>query len=88
VPPRYGAFVRNASSVHDVSELLAVTDLLVTDYSSVMFDFAVTRRPMVFFTYDYDDYVGATRGTYFELADVAPGPLVATQTPTRPVLRA
>jgi CDP-glycerol glycerophosphotransferase len=78
VPPRYGAYVRNASWVHDVSELLAVTDLLVTDYSSVMFDFAVTRRPMVFFTYDYDDYVGATRGTYFELADVAPGPLATT----------
>ncbi|MFL6139007.1 MAG: CDP-glycerol glycerophosphotransferase family protein [Frankiaceae bacterium] len=78
VPPRYGACVRNASSVHDVSELLAVADLLVTDYSSVMFDFAVTRRPMVFFTYDYDDYVGATRGTYVDLADVAPGPLVTT----------
>jgi CDP-glycerol glycerophosphotransferase len=61
-----------------VSDLLAVTDVLVTDYSSVMFDFAVTRRPMLFFTYDYDDYVGATRGTYFDLAQVAPGPLVTT----------
>jgi CDP-glycerol glycerophosphotransferase len=78
VPPRHATCVRNVSSVHDVSDLLAVTDLLVTDYSSVMFDFAVTRRPMVFFTYDYDDYVGQTRGTYFELAQVAPGPLVAT----------
>jgi CDP-glycerol glycerophosphotransferase len=78
VAPRHADVVRNASGVHDVSDLLAVADVLVTDYSSVMFDFAVTRRPMVFFTYDYDEYVNESRGTYFDLAETAPGPLVAT----------
>jgi CDP-glycerol glycerophosphotransferase len=43
-----------------------------------MFDFANTGRPMVFYTYDYDDYVHNERGTYFKLADEAPGPMVTT----------
>jgi CDP-glycerol glycerophosphotransferase len=56
---------------------MLVADVLVTDYSSVMFDFANTGRPMVFFTYDYEEYVRDERGTYVDLADIAPGPLVA-----------
>jgi CDP-glycerol glycerophosphotransferase len=41
-----------------------------------MFDYALLDRPMVFFTYDYDEYVKDTRGTYFDLTEVAPGPIV------------
>lgn len=78
LPHRHADQVRNVAGVHDVSELLTVTDILVTDYSSIMFDFAVTRRPMIFFTYDYADYTRQTRGTYFDLAELAPGPLVST----------
>jgi CDP-glycerol glycerophosphotransferase len=55
---------------------MLIADVLVTDYSSVMFDFANTGKPMVFFTYDYEDYVRDERGTYVDLPDVAPGPLV------------
>jgi CDP-glycerol glycerophosphotransferase len=51
---------------------------MVTDYSSTMFDFAVTGKPLLFFTYDLDDYRDRLRGFYFDLAEVAPGPLVAT----------
>jgi CDP-glycerol glycerophosphotransferase len=43
-----------------------------------MFDFAVLDRPIVFFAYDYDEYVRDSRGTYVELRDVAPGPLLRT----------
>jgi CDP-glycerol glycerophosphotransferase (TagB/SpsB family) len=43
-----------------------------------MFDFANTGRPMVFFTYDLDRYRDELRGFYFDLAEVAPGPLVHT----------
>jgi CDP-glycerol glycerophosphotransferase len=71
-------FAKNVSGHDDITEILLVSDVLVTDYSSTMFDFANTGRPMVFYTHDYDDYVHNERGTYFKLADEAPGPLVTT----------
>jgi CDP-glycerol glycerophosphotransferase len=74
----FAPFAKNVSEHDDITEVLLVADVLVTDYSSTMFDFANTGRPMVFYTYDYDDYVHTERGTYFKLADVAPGPLVTT----------
>src|SRR3954447_21982826 len=70
--------LRNVSGRDDVGELLLAADVLVTDYSSVMFDFAVTGKPMVFFTYDLDHYRDDVRGFYFDFAAEAPGPLVAT----------
>jgi CDP-glycerol glycerophosphotransferase len=58
----------------DVNDLYLAADALVTDYSSVMFDFAVTGKPMAFFTPDIEQYVAA-RGVYFDLAETVPGPL-------------
>jgi CDP-glycerol glycerophosphotransferase len=58
----------------DVNDLYIAADALVTDYSSTMFDFAVTGKPMAFFTPDLEQYVVA-RGAYFDLSEVAPGPL-------------
>jgi len=74
--PRNAAFATDVSRHHDVTELLLLADVLVTDYSSVMFDFANTGRPMVFYTHDYEDYTRDERGTYLDLARIAPGPLV------------
>jgi CDP-glycerol glycerophosphotransferase (TagB/SpsB family) len=62
----------------DVADLLLIADVLVTDYSSVMFDFAGTSRPMVFFTPDLEHYEERLRGFYFDLVADAPGPVVAT----------
>ena len=76
LPPRTPRFATDVSRHHDVTELLLLADVLVTDYSSVMFDFANTGRPMVFYTYDYEDYTRDERGTYLDLARIAPGPLV------------
>jgi CDP-glycerol glycerophosphotransferase len=76
---RYAPFATDVSRHHDVTELMLLADVLVTDYSSVMFDFANTGKPMVFYTYDYEDYVRDERGTYLDLPDVAPGPIVATE---------
>jgi CDP-glycerol glycerophosphotransferase len=61
----------------DIADLLLVADVLITDYSSVMFDFAATGRPMLFFTYDLQRY-SAKRGLYLDLAAEAPGPLLST----------
>ncbi len=63
----------------NISELFLASDAMVTDYSSVMFDFSVTGRPMIFFVPDMDDYRDSVRGVYFDLSEVAPGPVVATQ---------
>ena len=67
-------------SMHpDISELYLAADAMVTDYSSTMFDFAITGKPMVFYVYDLEEYAGRVRGFYFELEPIAPGPLVRTQ---------
>jgi CDP-glycerol glycerophosphotransferase len=58
----------------DVNDLYLAADVLVTDYSSVMFDFVITGRPMAFFTPDLKQYI-AVRGVYFDLSDWAPGPM-------------
>ena len=62
----------------DIRELYLAADVLVTDYSSTMFDFAVTRKPMLFYTYDLADYRDRLRGFYFDFEAEAPGPLLAT----------
>jgi CDP-glycerol glycerophosphotransferase len=70
--------VRDVSFHPEVAELFLAADVLVTDYSSTMFDFAVTGRPIVLHTPDLDDYATRVRGFYFDLEDAAPGPLLAT----------
>ncbi|MFC8224756.1 CDP-glycerol glycerophosphotransferase family protein [Streptomyces sp. NPDC057287] len=70
--------VVDVSRHHDVSELLALADVLVTDYSSIMFDYALLDRPIVLFAPDLDAYA-AERGSYFDLREKAPGPVAATE---------
>ncbi|GAA2085086.1 bifunctional glycosyltransferase/CDP-glycerol:glycerophosphate glycerophosphotransferase [Actinomadura alba] len=78
VPGDGDGFVHDVSPYPDIAELYLVADLLITDYSSVMFDYANTRRPMLFFTYDLRDYRDRLRGFYFDFGKEAPGPLIET----------
>jgi CDP-glycerol glycerophosphotransferase len=71
-------FWTNASDHPDIRDLYLASDVLVTDYSSVMFDYAVTGKPMLFFTYDIESYRDRLRGFYFDLTEQAPGPLMRT----------
>jgi CDP-glycerol glycerophosphotransferase len=73
-----GAHVLDVSGHPDIRELYLAADVLVTDYSSAMFDFAVTGKPMLFYTYDLAEYRDETRGFYFDFEAQAPGPLLAT----------
>lgn len=68
------AFVFGKNSI--ISDFYKVADLLITDYSSVMFDFALLNKPMLFFTYDYDNYKNNLRDLYFDFKEEAPGPLL------------
>ncbi len=74
------AGMRDVSGHPDVAELYLAADVMVTDYSSTMFDFALTGKPLLFFTYDLEHYRDRLRGFYVELADIAPGPLLSTST--------
>ena len=51
---------------------------MITDYSSVMFDFAILKRPMIFFTFDLDDYKNNLRDFYFDMVEEVPGPICKT----------
>lgn len=73
-----GSAVRDVCGHADIRDLYLAADAMVTDYSSTMFDFAITGKPLLFYTYDLEDYRDRLRGFYFDLEDVAPGPLVRT----------
>ena len=62
----------------DVNEWLVVTDLLVTDYSSIPFEFCLLKKPMVFYAYDLEEYI-AERGIWENYEEFVPGPVVFTQ---------
>lgn len=70
VDPRF----RDLSSLKDINRLLMATDVLVTDYSSVIFDFALLRRPTVFFCPDLEEYVAA-RDFYYPYEKYTFGPV-------------
>jgi CDP-glycerol glycerophosphotransferase len=66
----------NVSTWSDVRELYLAADVLITDYSSSMFDFALTDKPLVFYVDDLEEYRLRTRGVYFDLFTDPPGPVI------------
>src|SRR4051812_18815020 len=71
-------FVGDVTAYPDVRDLYLACDVMVTDYSSTMFDFAVTGKPMLFYTYDLESYRDSLRGFYFDFEPLAPGPVLQT----------
>ncbi|PTI68477.1 CDP-glycerol glycerophosphotransferase family protein, partial [Mammaliicoccus vitulinus] len=69
-------FIYNVASYEDISDLYLISDICITDYSSVMFDYANTKKPLLFFTYDLEHYKDNLRGFYMNFEDEAPGPLL------------
>jgi CDP-glycerol glycerophosphotransferase (TagB/SpsB family) len=69
------ARVHDVTRYPDIAELYLAADVLVTDYSSVMFDFVLTDKPVVLLTPDLEQYREVERGFYFDLEEHAPGPL-------------
>jgi CDP-glycerol glycerophosphotransferase len=62
----------------NITDLYIAADVLITDYSSVMFDYTVTGKPIIFMTPDLERY-RAERGFYFDFESEAPGPILSTQ---------
>ncbi|GAB7189440.1 hypothetical protein NUM3379_01460 [Kineococcus sp. NUM-3379] len=77
--PAGGARLRDVSGHPDISDLYLAADVLVTDYSSSMFDFAVTGRPIVLYAYDLEHYRDRLRGFTLDLETEGPGPVVLEQ---------
>ncbi|GAA3731345.1 CDP-glycerol glycerophosphotransferase family protein [Salinicoccus jeotgali] len=69
-------FAYDVSGYDDVSELYLISDMLITDYSSVFFDYANLKRPILFFTYDLEKYKDQLRGFYIDMETELPGPLL------------
>lgn len=74
----YEGFAYDYSMYNDINDLYLVADLLITDYSSVFFDYANLKRPTIFYVYDLENYRDTLRGFYFDFENKAPGPLVKT----------
>lgn len=77
VPEQYASFFIDVSG-EAIEQLMCGADLCITDYSSLIFEYALLERPMYFFAYDYKDYV-TKRGFYYEYKSFVPGPICFTE---------
>lgn len=75
---KYDGFIYDVSDYDDINELYIVSDMLITDYSSVFFDYAILQRPMFFYMYDIEEYRDEMRGFYLDLEEL-PGPIVENE---------
>ncbi|MDZ5471925.1 CDP-glycerol glycerophosphotransferase family protein [Bacillus sp. 31A1R] len=75
IPYQYSDFFYDFSSYREINNLLFITDVLITDYSSVCFEYALLNKPMLFFAYDVEEYVHK-RDFYFDFISFIPGPLL------------
>lgn len=78
IDDRYKNCIFDMSGDSDINELLFVTDLLVTDYSSVIFEASLLDIPMLFYSYDLQEYV-TSRDFYYEYESFVPGKIVYNQ---------
>ncbi len=70
-----GDFVFNATKCVEIDRALCAADLVISDYSSLVFEYSLLERPMLFFAYDLKEY-DAARSFYFKYEDFVPGPIV------------
>ena len=76
--PKDGFFI-NVSDYPSINDLLLISDEVITDYSSLFFDYLVLDRPLYFYMYDKDKYLNHLRGTYLNVEIDMPGPVVERQ---------
>lgn len=68
----------DVSTYESEQELMLISDILITDYSSIMIEFCALDKPTVFFTYDLENYLACERGFYYDFKKTVPGPIVYT----------
>lgn len=75
---QFGDFTVDVCNYDDITELYLISDILMTDYSSVFFDYANLKRPMLFFMYDLETYRDVLHGFYLDIEKDLPGPILMT----------
>lgn len=75
---KYEGFIIDASKYDDINHLYTVSDMLITDYSSVFFDYANLKRPILFYMYDFEEYKNKMRDFYLSI-DELPGPIIKNE---------
>ncbi len=78
IPEQYSHFFHDFSAYREINDLLLITDLLITDYSSVCFEFALLNKPMIFYAPDMEEYT-SERDFYYDYQSFIPGPLVRSE---------
>lgn len=78
IPQEAKDFAMDVTDSMTIEELLMVSDICISDYSSLIFEYSLFERPMIFFAYDLEDYFD-WRGFYYDYAEMTPGP-VCTET--------
>ena len=77
IPQEFADRFIDATISREINELLLIADLVITDYSSVVFEYSTLKRPMLFFAYDLEEYI-ASRDFYDDFVEFVPGKIVKT----------
>ena len=77
IPEGYENFAFDLTDDMSIEELLFVADICISDYSSLVFEYSLFEKPMIFFAFDLDNYYD-WRGFYYDYKDFVPGPIHTT----------
>ena len=77
--PSLKGFLYSISATAEINELYVISDILITDYSSVFFDYAILKRPMYFYMYDLENYASDLRGFYLDITKDLPGEIYRSE---------
>ena len=77
IPAAYGDFTQDVTDDFSIEELICVSDICISDYSSLIFEYALFERPMIFFAYDLAEF-NDWRGFYYDYDEMTPGPIYTT----------
>lgn len=78
IPEELSSFARDLTQELTIEDLLCSADICISDYSSLIFEYSLFEKPMIFYAYDYEDYCD-WRGFYYDYFELTPGPVVKTQ---------
>ncbi len=77
IPKEYSEFAVDVTKTMEIEDLLCVSDICITDYSSLVFEYSLFEKPIIFFAYDLDTYFD-WRGFYYDYYEMSPGPVCTT----------
>jgi len=78
VPTNFTNILDVTDATEDIQTLLTSVDMLVTDYSGIVTDFVISGKPIIFYTYDFEEYIATNRTFFYDIKKVLPGPFVST----------